>query len=166
MESRDGAGSGRSAATFVIAAVLVCAAASQAKSLLAPLAAALFIIGVVWPAQRRLQSLMPKLAALAITILFTATVCLGFASLAVWAFGRVGQFLIADAARYQAFFERATAWLAARGRRMCGLWAQHFNVGWLLRVTQYLTGRANSMLTFWLITLVYIALGLIEVDDI
>jgi len=97
MESRDGVGVGRSAATLIIAAVLVCAAASQAKSLLAPLAAALFIIGVVWPAQRWLQSLMPKLAALAITILFTTTVCLAFASLAVWAFGRVGQFLVADA---------------------------------------------------------------------
>ena len=54
MESRVGIGVGRSAATLVIAALLVCAAASQAKSLLAPLAAALFIIGVVWPAQRDL----------------------------------------------------------------------------------------------------------------
>lgn len=116
MESRDGVGVGRSAATLIIAAVLVCAAAQQAKSLLAPLAAALFIIGVVWPAQRWLQSLMPKLAALAITIVFTATVCLAFASLAVWAFGRVGQFLVADAARYQAFFEQAMTWLDSHGR--------------------------------------------------
>ena len=68
MESRDGVsdgvGVGRSAATLVIAAVLVCAAAMQAKSVFAPLAAALFIIGVVWPAQKWLQSRMPKLAAL------------------------------------------------------------------------------------------------------
>jgi predicted PurR-regulated permease PerM len=166
MESRDGVGVGRNAATLIIAAVLICAAASQAKSVFAPLAAALFIIGVVWPAQRWLQSRMPKLAALAITILFTMTVCLAFASVAVWAFGRVGQFLVADAARYQAFYERAVMWLDSHGVEIAGLWAEHFNVGWLLRITQYLTGRANSMLTFWLIALVYIALGLIEVDDV
>src|SRR5215813_12482242 len=166
MESKDGVGVGRSAATLVIAAVLVCAAASQAKSLLAPLAAALFIIGVIWPAQRWLQSRMPKLAALAITILFTTTICLAFASLAVWAFGRVGRFLIADAARYQAFYQQAVVWLDSHGVEIAGLWAEHFNVGWLLRIMQYATGVANSMLSFWLIAIVYVVLGLIEIDDI
>src|SRR6185437_1969566 len=166
MESRDGVGVGRNAATLIIAAVLVCAAAMQARSVLAPLAAALFIIGVVWPAQKWLQSRMPKLAALAITVIFTTTICLAFASLAAWAFGRVGRFLVADAARYQAFYEQAVMWLDSHGVEIAGLWAEHFNVGWLLRATQYLTGRANSMLTFWLIALVYVVLGLIEVDDI
>jgi len=171
MASRDGVGDddvgiGRNVATLVIAAVLVCAAAMQAKSVFAPLAAALFIIGVVWPAQRWLQSLMPKLAALAITILFTTTICLAFASLAAWAFGRVGQFLVADAARYQAFYQQAMTWLDSHGVEIAGLWAEHFNVGWLLRIMQYVTGFANSMLTFWLIALVYVVLGLIEIDDI
>lgn len=166
MESRDGVDFGCGVATLVVATVVVCAAALQARGVFAPLAAALFIMGVVWPAQRWLQSRMPKLAALAITILFTTTVCLAFASLAAWAFGRVGQFLVADAARYQALYERAVAWLDGHGVEVAGLWAQHFNVGWLLRATQYLTGRANSMLSFWLIALVYVVLGLIEIDDI
>jgi AI-2 transport protein TqsA len=170
MESRDsighGAGFGRSVATLIIAAVLVCAAASQAKGVFAPLAAALFIIGVVWPAQRWLQSRLPKLAALAITILFTTMIGLAFASLAAWAFGRVGQFLIADAARYQAFYEQAVMWLDGHGVEIAGLWAEHFNVGWLMRTMQYVTGFANSMLSFWLIALVYVVLGLIEIDDI
>src|SRR5215470_14024938 len=98
MESRDGTGFGRSVATLVIAAVVICAAASLARSVLAPLAAALFIMGIAWPAQKWLQSRLPKLAALAITIVVTTTICLAFASLAAWAFGRVGQFLVADAA--------------------------------------------------------------------
>ncbi len=163
---RDGVGSSRSAATLVIAAVLVCAAVMQARSVFAPLAAALFIIGVVWPAQRWLQSLMPKLVALAIVILFTTTICLAFASLAAWGFGRVGRFLVADAARYQALYQQAVMWLDSHGVEIAGLWAEHFNVGWLLRITQYVGGRANSMLSFWLIVLVYVVLGLIEVDDV
>ena len=170
MESRDGVdrgvGFGRNVATIVIAAVLVCAAAQLARSVLAPLAAALFITGVVWPAQKWLQSWLPRLAALAITILFTTMICLAFASLAAWAFGRVGQFLVADAARYQAYYERAVMWLDGHGIEIAGLWAEHFNVGWLLRAMQYVTGRANSLLSFWLIALVYVVLGLIEIDDI
>jgi AI-2 transport protein TqsA len=168
--SRDGTehgvGFGRSVATLVIAAVLVCAAAQLARSVFAPLAAALFIMGIVWPAQRWLQSWLPKLAAVAIVILFTTMICLVVASLAAWAFGRVGQFLVADAARYQVLYQRAVTWLDGHGVEIAGLWAQHFNLGWLLRATQYVTGRANSLLSFWLIALVYVVLGLIEIDDI
>ena len=97
---------------------------------------------------------------------FTTTICLAFASLAAWAFGRVGRFLVADAARYQAFYEQAAMWLDSHGVEIAGLWAEHFNVGWLLRAMQYFAGRANSMLSFWLIAIVYVVLGLIEIDDI
>ena len=45
---------------------------------------------------------LEKLVALAISILITIAVCLFFASLVAWGFGRVGRSLIADAGRYQA----------------------------------------------------------------
>ena len=54
-------------------------------------------------------------------------------------------------------------WLDGHGIEIAGLWAEHFNVGWLLRAMQYVTGRANSLLSFWLIALVYVVLGLIEI---
>ena len=166
MESRDGAAFGYRVATLIIAVVVVCAAASLARSVLGPLAAALFIMGIVWPAQKWLQSRIPQLAALAIVLLLTITICLAFTSLAAWAFGRVGHFLIADAARYQAYYERAVAWLDNHGIEVAGLWAEYFNVGWVLRAMPYLTGRVNTILSFWLIALVYVVLGLIEIDDV
>jgi predicted PurR-regulated permease PerM len=49
---------------------------------------------------------------------------------------------------------------------MAGLWAEHFNVPWMLRVAQQVTGRVNTTLSFWLIAIVYVVLGLLEVDDI
>ena len=152
--------------TGIIAAVLVIAAAAQASRVFAPLAAALFIIAIVWPVQKRLQSWMPKLAALAITIIVTVAVCLGFASLAAWGFGRVGRSLVADLPRYQALYAAAVTWLDGHGVSVAGLWAEHFNVGWLLRATQYVTGRVNTTLTFWVIALVYVMLGLLEVDNV
>jgi AI-2 transport protein TqsA len=149
----------------ITAAILVLAAAALASTVLAPLALALFIIALVWPLQSRLSVSMPKLPALAITILITIAVGVAFASLAVWAFGRVGRSLITEAALYQAFYDRAVGWLDRHGISVAGLWAEHFNVGWLVRATQQATGRVNTTLTFWIIALVYTTLGLLEVDQ-
>jgi len=150
----------------IIASVAIAIDAYQAASVFAPLALAIFIIPIVWPLQSRLQLHMPKLVALAITLFLTIAVCIAFASLAVWAFGRVGHSLIADSARYQAAYHGVVAWLDDHGVSVAGLWAEHFNVGWLLGAAQRLTGRINTTLTFWLIALTYLILGLLEVDDI
>ncbi len=151
-------------AVVVVAAVAV--AAYQAASVFAPLVLALFIIAIVWPLQQWLQLHMPKLVALAITIVVTVAVCLAFASLAVWGFGRVGRSLVADSARYQALYNDVVTWLDSHGVSVAGLWAEHFNVGWLLRAAQQITGRINTTLRFWLIALVYVVLGLLEIEDI
>jgi len=150
----------------IIAAVLVSAAAYQASAVFAPLALALFIIAIVWPLQSWLQARMPGLLALAITMTATVAACLFFASLVVWGFGRVGRSLIADSARYQALYDSAIAWLDGHGISVAGLWSEHFNVGWLLRWASQVTGRVNTTLSFWLIALVYVILGLMEVEDL
>ena len=148
----------------IIAAVMICFAASQAADVFAPLALALFIIALVWPLQSWLQARMPALFALAITMAVTVAVCIAFASLAAWGFGRVGVSLLADTARYQALYERAIDWLDDRGISVAGLWSEHFNVGWLVHWAGQITGRVNTTLTFWLIALLYVILGLMEVD--
>jgi predicted PurR-regulated permease PerM len=109
---------------------------------------------------------MPKLVALAITLFLTVAVCVAFASVAVWAFSHVVHSLFADSARYQALYQRAVAWLDGHGISVAGLWAEHFNVEWLLRAAKQLTGRINTTLTFWLIALTYLMLGLLEVEEI
>ncbi|WP_407166639.1 AI-2E family transporter [Bradyrhizobium sp. ORS 111] len=157
---------GLNIATGIIAAILLIAALGQARSVFAPLAAALFIMSIVWPIQKWLQSWLPRLIGLAITVLLTVAVCLAFASLAAWGFGRVGHYVIADATRYQALYATAVAWLDDHGVSVAGLWAEHFNVGWLFRATQYVTGRLNTTLSFWLVVLVYVVLGLLEIEDV
>jgi AI-2 transport protein TqsA len=149
----------------IVAAVLLLVAAYYGSDVLAPLTLAFFIIAIVWPVQQWLQSRMPALVALAITISVTAVVCLAFASLAALAFSRIGRALVADASRYQTLYDMTVAWLEARGVSVAGLWAEHFNTGWLLRAARQVTGQVNTTLSFWLITLVYVMLGLLEVDD-
>ena len=149
----------------ILAAVAIFFAAYQAASVFAPLVLALFIIAIVWPMHDWLQSRMPKLVALAISVIVIVAVCMAFASLVVWGFGRVGRAVVTDAPRYQVLYGNLVTWLDGHGISVAGLWAQHFNVGWLLRAAQHITGRINTTLSFWLITLTYVILGLLEVSD-
>jgi AI-2 transport protein TqsA len=113
-------GFGLKTTTGIIAGVLVMAALAQASKVFAPLAAALFVIAIVWPVQKQVQSWMPKLAALAITIVATVAICLGFASLAAWGFGRVGRSLVGDLPRYQALYSAMVTWLDGHGISVAG----------------------------------------------
>jgi AI-2 transport protein TqsA len=149
----------------IVAVVAMSAAAYVADSVLAPVTLAVFIIALVWPLQRWLKARAPALLALAVTLTLTILTMLVFASLVVWGFGQVGQSLIADSGRYQAIYDAAVEWLDGHGISVAGLWAEHFSVSWVLQVGQQITGRVNTTLTFWIITLVYVILGLMEVED-
>jgi predicted PurR-regulated permease PerM len=115
--------------------------------------------------QSRLQSRLPKLVALAIVILVSVVAFVVFASVVAWAFGRVGRWLVADAARLQLYHAHMKEWLEGHGIAVAGLWTEYLDVGWLLRAAQRVTGRVNTTITFWLVVLVYVILGLLEVDD-
>lgn len=153
-------------AVLLIAAVAVAAAAYRAGVVFAPLTLGIFIIALVWPMQEALQRRIPTLAALFVTITVTVAVVLAFASLLVWGFGRVGRSVIANADHYQQILDAALVWLEGRDISVAGLWAQHFDVAWMLRWAQQITGRVNTTLSFWLFTLVYVILGLMEIDDL
>jgi AI-2 transport protein TqsA len=150
----------------IIAAVIVSFAAYQASEVFAPLALALFIIAIVWPLHSWLNARMPGLLALAITMTATIAVCVAFASLIAWGFGHVGVSLIADSSRYQTLYNAAITWLEDHGISAAGLWSEYFSVGWILGWAKQVTGRVNTTLSFWLIALVYVILGLMEVDDL
>jgi predicted PurR-regulated permease PerM len=145
-------------------AVAVFAAVYFARPLLAPIAFALFIIALVWPLQRALQQKLPTLLALAITISATAIVISVVALLVVWGFGVVGQWLFGNAARLQEFYAGVALWLDSHGIHATALISEYFDVNWMLRAFQQLTGRAHGLATFVITTLIFLLLGLLEVD--
>jgi predicted PurR-regulated permease PerM len=150
----------------VIAIIAILTAVNVARTVIAPVACALFIIAIAWPLQSRLQSILPKLVALAIVILVTSVVFTVFISLVSWGFGRVGRSLIAEAGRFQLLYGQATGWLENHGIVAAGDWSDHFNAAWLLRNVQGIAARLNTTFAFWLVVLVYVMLGLLEVDDV
>jgi len=147
-----------------IGIVIILAALKAADAVVAPVAFALFLIALLWPLQRWLQAVMPKLLALAVNIFVLVIAFTAFASLIAWGFGRVGRWGLSNLGRFQALYDTTTAWLEGHGIAVASLWADHFNVGWVLGIIQKFTGHVNTTLSFWVVVLVYVILGLLEVD--
>ncbi len=149
---------------IVVATVILLGAVSIAKAVVAPVAFALFLIAQVWPLQSRLQGRISALPALAVSI-FVLVVAFGsLTSLVLWASSRVGRWIITNLGRFEALYDQMAVWLEGHGVAVAGLWAEHLNTGWLVSVVRGLTGQANTILSFWLVVLVYVILGLLEVE--
>lgn len=112
-----------------------------------------------------MQQRLPKLVALALSALVTFLIVTIFASLIAWAFGRVARDVAGKAAHFQMLHDQAVLWLEQRGIVVAGVWAEYFNMAWLVRIAQQLLGTINSTLTFALVVLIYVVLGLLEVED-
>ncbi|MDP4004134.1 AI-2E family transporter [Methylobacterium sp. NEAU K] len=150
----------------ICALILIGGALTLARSVFAPLAFALFVIAIVWPFQRRLQAALPRVLAVLISVTLTAAAILAFGSLVIWGFSRVVRSVISDAMRLQDLYAQTADWLEKHGILLAGLWAEHFNVQWLLRQLPELTSRFNSTATFLFVVLIYVILGLLEADDV
>jgi AI-2 transport protein TqsA len=156
----------RSALTMLglITAVLLFAALYFARSILAPVAFSLFVIAIVWPLQRTLEIRVPRLLALVATLVVTLLVIAVLGYLIVWAFSTVGRWLIDNALRFQALYVQWTDWLEEHGILVTSFLVENFNAGWLIRAVQEIGRRLQGFVTFVVITFVFTALGLLEVE--
>src|SRR2546428_1376037 len=145
-------------------AVLVFCGLYFARSILAPVAFSLFVVAIVWPLQRALETRVPRLLALVVTLAVTLLVVTVLGYLIVWAFGTVGRWLIENALRLQALYIQSTDWLEEHGILVTSLLVENFNAGWLIRAVQEIGIRLHGLVTFVVITFVFTALGLLEVD--
>jgi len=131
-----------------------------------PVAFSLFVIALVWPLQRRLQVVLPR----AISALITAAVALlaigGGGWLVVWGFGGIAQWVIANAARLQGLYMHAAELLEHRGFYAAELFAEQVNVLWLVQILRAIGGSLQGVLSFCVVTFVFVILGLLEVEPL
>lgn len=146
----------------ITTAILIAAALSLAESVLAPIAFALFLIALAWPLQRGLEPKTGSAVAMVITLLVTLAVVAVMVLLAAWAFGRVGSWVIANAAMLQEMYQRKLEWAAQQGVEIAPILAEHMNARSLVRLAQGVLSQFQGLLTFVAITLVYMILGLLE----
>jgi AI-2 transport protein TqsA len=153
-------------AALVCAIILSLVGLSLARSVMTPVAFALFIIALVWPLQRRLQARLPQLVA----VLATAAVAL-FAIgigcwLIVWGFGRIAQWVIANSARLQALYAHAADRLEQRGLYAAELFAEQFSMSWIVGALRGIGGSLQGIVTFALVTFIFVILGLLELEPL
>jgi AI-2 transport protein TqsA len=148
----------------ICTAILIISALYYTRAILAPVAFSLFIIAIAWPFQSWLQTRIPKLLALAITVLAILIAVSLLASLMIWGFSRIAQWLVNNAARFQMLYAHTTDWLEGYGISVASQLADNFNVGWAIRTVQGIGGRIHGLISFIVITFVFTALGLLEVD--
>jgi len=146
------------------AAVLVITALYFAREVLAPVTFSIFIIAILWPFQSLLQARLPKLLALAVTLVATLAVITVFAFLLVWGFSRIYVWIVGNSARFQALYMQATEWLEGHGVSIANQMAENFNVSWIIRAVQEIAGRVQNLISFAIITVIFMILGLLEID--
>jgi predicted PurR-regulated permease PerM len=137
-----------------------------ASAVMTPVAFSLFIIALVWPLQRRLRVVLPQV----ISVLITATVALlaigASGWLVVWGFGGIAQWVIVNAARLQSLYMHAAELLEQRGLYAAELFAGQVNVLWLVQVLRAIGGSLQGVLSFCIVTFVFVILGLLEVEPL
>jgi AI-2 transport protein TqsA len=131
-----------------------------------PVTFALFIIALVWPLQRRLQTILPQVIAVLVTAAVVVLAIGGGGWLVVWGFGGIAQWVIANAARLQGLYMHAAELLEQRGLYAAELFAEQVNVLWLARVLRAIGGSLQDVLSFAIVTFVFVILGLIEVEPL
>lgn len=150
----------------IVAVIALVSALHIAAAVFAPVAGALFILALAWPLQRNLQRFLPRLLALAVVVCLIVLVFFAILSVTTWGFGRIARAIIIDSTRFQVLYDQLAKWLEGHGIVVAAIWAEHFNVGWLLRAVQGVSARLNTMFSFWIVVVVYVLLGLLDIEAI
>jgi predicted PurR-regulated permease PerM len=86
--------------------------------------------------------------------------------LVVWGFGGIAQWVIANAARLQGIYMHAADLLERRGLYAAELFAEQVNVLWLVQVLRAIGGSLQGVLSFSVVTFVFVVLGLLEIETL
>ncbi len=148
----------------VCAVVVILAALYLGGSLFAPVFLAVFTVAIVWPLQRTMERRLPRIVAMALTVLATAAVVVALVSLVLWGLNRAAQWAIANAAGFQAHYLRLDAWLEGHGLYLASEFIHNFDPRWLFSAVQRLGMGMQQVASFVVIALVFMVLGLLEVE--
>jgi AI-2 transport protein TqsA len=85
---------------------------------------------------------------MAITLVITIAVVSAFGYMVFWGFGKAVQWLIANAARFQALYDETAEWLESHGLYTAGMLAESYNVRWLILTVQRVAANVQSVIIF------------------
>ncbi len=155
----------RSVLPALSATVLVIVALYFASDIFAPVAMSLFVITILWPLQKALETAIPRLFALLLTLAATVVVLGTFGLLTAGAITLVGRWLIANISHFYALYGQTMAWFDGHGILLADQISERFNVLSLVGFFQEVGRRINGLVGFSLMVLIFTMLGLLEVGD-
>ncbi len=129
-----------------------------------PLVFAIFIIALTAPFMHRLQPIIGKGLALIVTLLLTIAVLVSFFSIVFWGVSQVAGWVMANLGRFDAVYNAANDWLAARDMPLEILLPAHFDPRWIVGPILSLVGQARLISGFALLVFVFVVLGLTELE--
>ncbi len=152
------------AASIVVIALAALVACKVAEAVIEPAVFGLFIIVLALPVQKALQARVGKAAALALTVACTSAIVLALVSVVVWSTGEIVQWLTRNVDLIQDSLSSLASWLERHDISLFALLSDQFSGPALLPRLQAVAVRANAVLAFSLIVVVYVLLGLAEAD--
>jgi AI-2 transport protein TqsA len=148
----------------LFAVVLVSAALYFARIVFEPVAFVLFAMALVWPFQKAVEVRMGKPIALALTILLTLLVFSILVFAIVWSISDVGHWGVANVARFQSLYMRASQWLEGHEIFTLDL-AKSFDSSWFVGIFQAVAVNVNYFIGFSLVVFLFLMFGLTEMGD-
>lgn len=156
----------RGTAPTIVALVLILAALFLTRSVMEPVAFALFIVALASPLLAWLKARMPAGLALLATVVITLAV-LGVLVLAIlWSVGEIGHWVVGNIGGFQRSYASLRNWLEARDVFIPGIFAESFQLAWITGPLRAGAANAQSVITFIMLAFVFIVLGLKEADGL
>ncbi|MGD9657546.1 MAG: AI-2E family transporter [Methylocystis sp.] len=144
--------------------VLICCKFGQA--VLEPVVFAVFIIAIAWPLQKSMQARVGKAIALSVTVVTTAAAIMALFALIAWGGREVLEWARQNLDRIQETVMTSTSWLEEHDIFVFTLIAEQFDTAAVIRLLHIVAVRANTILAFAVIVLVYVILGLAETEAV
>jgi predicted PurR-regulated permease PerM len=146
----------------IVITLLVITAANIAQSVIEPVVFAIFIIALIWPLQKALQSRAPKAVALLVTVLSTLGIVIALSSMVAWGGREVADWIRGNLSDIQDRFTSSTKWLEEHDIFVLALVTEHFDTAWLINFFRVFIVRANLLVAFALLVFIYVIMGLSE----
>jgi predicted PurR-regulated permease PerM len=159
-----GLGSRRSGFQIFFAVFVVSIALYLARPVVEPVAFALFGMALVRPFQKTLEAKLPRVVALALTILLALLVIFVLAAAIVWSIGDVVHWVVANIGRFQSQYAQWTAWLEAHGIFIIEV-AGAYDARTFVSVLQAIASGANYLLSFSIVVFLLMTFGLTEIHS-
>lgn len=153
-------------AIVIVGIVTSVAALYFGRAVFEPLAFSLFIIALSAPLMQRLQPRIGKILALIVTALVTISIIVVFFGIIAWGILQIGDWAVANLARFQIVYANAEAALDGRGIPIESLMPERFDPRWILGPLGAVVSQLRLISGFVLLIFVFVILGLTEMEGI